>query len=305
MNKYLKHIFTPHHTNNHRPKLLHPVGIAFLIGLILVISSAIEIFKTVSPKGFVLGYASNITIEQVLELTNQERTNTGLQPLTLNPQLSAAAVEKANHMFSNNYWDHISPDGTTPWFFIKGQGYRYSVAGENLARDFDSSTPMVKAWMESPTHKANIIHNKFTDTGIAVVNGQLDGFETTLVVQMFGQPTTVVTSLTQTDGQQQQPTTPQIASGEESNPQPAYQPQTAQVLSESQVGEQFIISPLSLRKSIGLTVLLTLALVLVIDELIIHKKQTIRFVGKNWAHLSFLVVIIILVVTATGPGGIL
>jgi len=89
------------------------------------------------------------------------------------------------HMITNNYWVHYAPDGTTPWLFIVSSGYQYKTAGENLAKGFDTSSGVVAGWMESPTHKANVLGD-YTDVGFAVTNGILMGSETTLIVAMYG-----------------------------------------------------------------------------------------------------------------------
>ncbi|MCG2685812.1 CAP domain-containing protein, partial [Candidatus Parcubacteria bacterium] len=72
------------------------------------------------------------------------------------------------------------------WYFIVGVGYDYLYAGENLAKDFSHSSGVVDAWMNSPTHRENLVNPRYEDIGLAVVNGTLNGVETTLVVQMFG-----------------------------------------------------------------------------------------------------------------------
>ncbi len=142
-----------------------------------------------SLQNSILGFSSSITVEQVVSQTNEERSKHGLKPLTLNSRLSAAALAKGQDMLDNQYWSHTSPEGKQPWDFMRAANYRYRVAGENLARDFHHTTDMISAWMASPTHKANIINDQYEQIGIAVIDGKLEGFDTTLVVQMFGAPT--------------------------------------------------------------------------------------------------------------------
>jgi len=90
-------------------------------------------------------------------------------------------------MFAKDFWAHIAPDGTTPWKFILDSGYKYLYAGENLAKDFQTSDDVVAAWMASKMgHRENILNTHYNEIGVAVVNGTLGGFQTTLVVQMFG-----------------------------------------------------------------------------------------------------------------------
>ncbi len=159
-------------------------ALTFYITVLLVFYVSLHFFKTAAPG--ILGFASNIFVEEIVETTNAYRQENGLSELSFDPTLSQAAKEKAEDMFADDYWAHVSPDGTKPWSFITQSGYDYVYAGENLAKDFQKSEAVVVAWMESPSHRQNILNEKFKDIGIAVVNGTLDGYETTLVVQMFG-----------------------------------------------------------------------------------------------------------------------
>lgn len=134
-------------------------------------------------------YASSISPEKLGELLNKERQARGLTELHWNNSLAQAAHEKAKHMIANNYFDHYAPDGTTPWSFIKSTKYNYKSAGENLAMDFSTSEAINDAWMASPTHKENMLDNSYQDYAISIVQGKISGSDTTLVVEMFGQPT--------------------------------------------------------------------------------------------------------------------
>ncbi len=124
--------------------------------------------------------------EEIVRLTNEKRGQAGLPNLVENKMLSQAATAKASDMFANNYWAHYSPGGKTPWSFITASGYKYIYAGENLARDFDNPKSVVDAWMNSSSHRSNLLDKNFKDIGVAVSYGKLDGKEGILVVQMFG-----------------------------------------------------------------------------------------------------------------------
>lgn len=143
--------------------------------------------------GDVLGYAHNIKVSTLLEDTNQKRKAAGLSTLTMNESLSKAAKLKAEDMFKNDYWAHISPTGTTPWYFFDKAGYDYIYAGENLAVDFQNSDDVVEAWYNSLAHRDNLLNSHYTEIGLAVVNGELNGRDTTLVVQLFGSPRVITT----------------------------------------------------------------------------------------------------------------
>lgn len=145
------------------------------------------IINTLYSGNGVLGYASNISRSDLHNKVNSYRINAGMNPLNLNPKLNEAAYNKAQDMFSADYWAHISPSGKTPATFVDELGFAYIVVGENLAMDFDSSSQVVKAWQKSTSHNQNLLGD-YTDVGYAIVNGELQGSDTTLVVQMFIKP---------------------------------------------------------------------------------------------------------------------
>lgn len=181
----IRHLFIPHHKNNFKAKVIHLHSLATYLIFFMIIGFAVN---QVNNRTNVLGYATDITVEKLLELTNKEREKAGLEPLTYNDQLAAAAQSKAKDMFTHDYWSHYGPDGATPWGFILASGYKYEYAGENLAKNFMFSDGVVQAWMDSPTHRENILRSEYKEIGFAIVNGMLNGEETTLVVQMFGSP---------------------------------------------------------------------------------------------------------------------
>lgn len=138
----------------------------------------------------VLSYATNTSISGLLQETNEERNAGGLASLTLNSQLNQAAQAKANDMAARDYWSHNTPEGNPPWVFFDNAGYDYTAAGENLAYGFDNSTETVIGWMNSPGHKANIMHTAYQEVGFGMANSenyQGTGPET-IVVAMYGAP---------------------------------------------------------------------------------------------------------------------
>lgn len=138
----------------------------------------------------VLGISTKLAGEKIIGLINVERAKKGLAAVTENEQLMWAAQKKGESMFAQNYWAHVAPDGTQPWQFISESGYAYQSAGENLARDFGSEESVINGWLNSPTHKANLLNGNFTETGIAILDGEIAGKPVLLVVNLFGQPKT-------------------------------------------------------------------------------------------------------------------
>lgn len=126
------------------------------------------------------------TENNLVALTNTERQQQGLTALSTNLKLHEAAKAKAADMLNNDYFEHTSPAGKTPWYFIDNTGYVYLRAGENLAIDFEQVEKVVPAWMDSPAHRANILKADYEEVGIAVATGEYKGRETTVIVQMFG-----------------------------------------------------------------------------------------------------------------------
>jgi uncharacterized protein YkwD len=123
-----------------------------------------------------------LTVEQVLEQANIDRSLHGLPSLTLDQTLNLAAFAKAEDMLARNYFAHVSPEGVKPWHWFKVLGYDYSFAGENLAIGFDEASDLEESWMNSPKHRDNLLSSDYTDMGVAIVykNGQK------MVVQLFG-----------------------------------------------------------------------------------------------------------------------
>lgn len=178
-------LFVPTNKNGYKPLLLRNGALGIYTLILLLINSFGGLL------GLETAHASSITTSNIVQLTNEQRELYGLPTLKNNSSLASAALAKANNMFSVGYWDHFGPNGETPWQFIKASGYSYVYAGENLAKGFKSAEGVVEAWMASPTHRENILSGNYTEIGIAVVSGKLLNENVVLVVQMFGNPTSV------------------------------------------------------------------------------------------------------------------
>lgn len=134
----------------------------------------------------VLGTHTDISSAGILALVNLERQQRGLQPLRLSQQLNQAAQAKATDMIEDGYFAHVT-NTDTPWSFIDASGYIYTHAGENLARNYTTNQAVVEAWMNSPTHKANILNQQYSETGLAVITAQTNSPQP-VIVQMFAAP---------------------------------------------------------------------------------------------------------------------
>jgi uncharacterized protein YkwD len=140
-----------------------------------------------------LGYATDMSVQALLDGTNNQRNANGQASLGLNGLLNQAAQNKANDMAARNYWSHNTPDGQTPWTFISAVGYNYQKAGENLAYGFATAGDTITGWMNSPEHRANILNASYQEVGFGIVNipnYQSNGPQT-LVVAMYALPASV------------------------------------------------------------------------------------------------------------------
>jgi len=270
MNKvvnFFHHLFIPKEENNYQPKLLHLDLLSFYLIFALFLTFS---YRVINPFGLnILGFATDITINKLYQLTNQMRQKYNLPPLSYNKKLEQAAYLKAQDMFKKNYWAHYAPDGTTPWQFILATGYRYQYAGENLAKNFLFSKDVVDAWMASEKHRENILRKEYTDVGFAVVNGVLNGEQTTLVVQLFATPQE--TSITA-----QEKNFPLAAPVEAKE---------TQIQANNNLSPKINLTPFVFRFNLLLFSLLLIALIL--DLYFAHQLGLFHLKRKNVFHLTF------------------
>lgn len=179
----IKKVFIPCEENDYKPKILAGNFLVyFLIGLIVL--------KLISL-GFLLAFPNNsffadVSKTALVELLNNQRGESGLSQLVVNPKLNYAAELKAKDMLDNDYFSHNSPQGVDPWHWFQISGYNYHYAGENLGIGFIESEEVHEAWNNSPSHKENLLNANYNEIGIAVLQGNFNGAENTIVVQLFG-----------------------------------------------------------------------------------------------------------------------
>lgn len=184
---YIRHWLVPHRGNQHHPHLIRRQGLVLMAALIVVVQLGYNLALSGHPR--VLGYATDITVQELYAQTNQQRAANGLPQLQLNPKLAQAADLKAQDMLTYDYWAHVSPNGVPPWYWFEKAGYGYKYAGENLAKNFTTTSGVLAGWMASSEHRANILDTRYQDVGFAVVDGWLQGSLTTLVVALYGSTT--------------------------------------------------------------------------------------------------------------------
>ncbi len=300
----ISHFFLPHPETHKKAHLISTQAILIYIGLFILLQFGFKFYAQVNPG--VLGVATAISQPDVISLTNAERAKQGLPALTEDPRLDAAAAAKAQNMFQENYWAHFAPSGKSPWDFISGSGYKFTYAGENLARNFNASADVVVAWMNSPSHRDNILNSHYQNIGIAVVDGVLNGERTTLVVQEFGKPYEAIAAAPLA-----QPAAVPVATlsptptSSGANPSPAVfvalvspSPNATPVtrVQSAEVGavvpasalQKFLLDPFSLTKTIGLALISLLIGLLLVDFVVIRRRHVVVLGSRHLPHLALL-----------------
>ena len=310
-------LILPHAQNNNRAKLRTSKGIVWLAIVALLLPG---IIKTAPTTENVLGYATAISDTEIVNFTNDQRLKHGVLPVKQDAQLNQAAFMKGQDMFKNQYWAHVSQTGVQPWGFITSSGYVYAYAGENLARDFGDSRSVVEAWMDSPTHKENILNSHYKDIGVAVVNGVLDGVETTLVIQEFGQRRSEINTLTINDSNKNKITNDASSSGTTKSlpvaqiklsPTPLLEDEDELIPTPAMLGttnnevisstNDFKVSPINLTQAWSLSIAMLMILVFALDWWLVSHKKLPRLIGKSWAHIMVLITVMAALMSTT-PG---
>ena len=156
---------------------------ATAVGLSLIDRQAVG-DPQVQPAAIEAGPVPQVNLQELWQHTNEQRTAHGLTPLVLHPSLNESAQAKCDDMVARNYWSHNDPGGSEPWGFIK---VPYSNAGENLAYGFFNANNVVAGWMNSPSHKENLLTSFYTNVGFGICESEnyVDTGHQVIVVQHF------------------------------------------------------------------------------------------------------------------------
>lgn len=190
MRRKIVDYFIPNADNDYKPHSLQRAAVLGMAVMVLLSFSLTNLQSLVWISSDWL--VSTILPAVIVDLTNEERADEAVGTLRRNPLLDRSAQLKAEDMAAKGYFAHESPTGETPWFWFGEAGYNFVHAGENLAVHFTDSGEVVKAWMGSPTHRANIVNGNYQEIGIGTAKGVYEGFPTIFVVQHFGSPVATV-----------------------------------------------------------------------------------------------------------------
>jgi uncharacterized protein YkwD len=118
---------------------------------------------------------------RMLALVNQERMAARLKPLAPDPELTEVARQHSADMFARGYFAHDTPEGRDPFDRMRAANVRFVSAGENIAL-----APTIevahRGLMNSPGHRANIMHPQFGRLGIGIMDG---GIRSLMISQEF------------------------------------------------------------------------------------------------------------------------
>lgn len=118
---------------------------------------------------------NNTNITTILNLINNARVKNNLSKLTLNTALTNVAQIKADDMVKNNYFSHTSPNYGSPFTMMQSLGISYKSAGENIAGN-SNITNAVNSWLNSSTHKKNLLSKSFNNLGIGISKSNTYGY---------------------------------------------------------------------------------------------------------------------------------
>ena len=175
--------------------MVRPLALLLALGALVALPSGAQ---AASCKGAdALPTARTVKLAQAatLCLINQERRKRGVSALGSERRLVKAAGGHSRDMVRRGYFAHESPGGEGPGDRIEATGYRFSKWGENIAWGGGSrGTPasIVRRWMGSAGHRANILNGAFKQSGIGIAIGDPDpsrsGFRAATYTQVFATP---------------------------------------------------------------------------------------------------------------------
>jgi hypothetical protein len=139
---------------------------------------------------FVSPVSSNVSnafgVKEIIDQSNEARSRFNLEPLQVDNKLMGAAQAKAEDMARLRYFEHIAPDGTTAWDYMKKYDYYYVVAGENLAITNQSTQNVINGWLNSTTHRDNLLSDTYRQFGIGMATyGDYKEHKNTYVITAF------------------------------------------------------------------------------------------------------------------------
>ena len=113
----------------------------------------------------------NAMATEIAQGLNAHRAANGLSQLSFNRQLGQAAMSHACDMSNNGFFGHSGSNGSDIVQRVNSTGYRQCLVAENLAWGYPRSEQIVSGWMNSAGHRANMLHPRVAEFGVAITDG--------------------------------------------------------------------------------------------------------------------------------------
>jgi len=156
-------------------KLLYTIPILVitsLVGYVYHIETNVEPTQPVASQEVVeLPKVEPPTVERLLELTNAERVKAGVKPLVLDERLNQSAQKKADTIVAEGNYSHVDTNGIYGIKYIEQYQSKCNFGGEILNNNSFNSNKTIESWMQSPTHRAVIIDNRYEYAGVGLNSG--------------------------------------------------------------------------------------------------------------------------------------
>jgi uncharacterized protein YkwD len=180
-----------HQSEQKRLRSSTRIAVALVIGasfaFLLPSTASTRTSQAAAPRPVLTPMSLDGMAREVVYLVNLERAQHDLPPLRVNERLIEDAKLQANQIAATGVLEHFILGAPYPTPSIRAEvaGYAWNALGENLAFGYTDAPSAVAAWMRSPGHRANILANGYSETGVVLApdrQGQL------IFVQTFGSP---------------------------------------------------------------------------------------------------------------------
>ena len=278
----LKDLFIPHAGNNYLPQALQPKRLLCHAVSLVAIKTVVVVFVLFYPLAAWL--SPDLALAQakkIIELTNNLRQAVSLPALLESQKLTQAAWQKAEDMALNQYFAHTSPAGLSLKNWLEKIGYKYALAGENLAVGFTRPDDVVLAWKNSPTHYGNIIDRYFKEIGVAMADGRFDQVDTVFIAQYFGAPAMAAAEEPVKETAKEKPVAPASPPTQPVAKQPATQTEIQGEKVTVKPGPATVIKPMATTTSAALSQALVEPETVAENKILIDQQATVLTIKKD------------------------
>ena len=164
--------------------LLVFLSISFILGLSLVTLPKADQVKAAEP--LINTTPKEMNTEGIVRFTNIKRKKFKLEELKINENLIKLANSRIEDMQRLNYFAHTNPEGIGLKQFVSKIEYNYLIVGENLSMNYYDNEEVVTAWMNSETHRNNMLRKEFDEIGIAYGDVTINNKKVFIIAMILG-----------------------------------------------------------------------------------------------------------------------